>query len=404
MKFSTVTLAFMCVKIYEEDKQRKSRKNHSRYMKQFFNSLEMEERRIRQRSIPRVSLLAQHQSAWHRLYKSESDQALITLTGLDFQSFHLLCCEFAPIFDNFSPFGEESGKLVQLQYSTGRPRKISAQDCLGLVLAWTRTRGSLMALQLIFGMTMTNVSMYIRFGRRVIIEVLKKNDLASIRMPTELEIQSYMTSIASKHPNLKGVWATMDGLKIYLQQSPCVKNQEHFYNGWTHDHYVTNVLVFCPDGTIPMTFYNCPGSVHDSQVAMWGNIYEKLEMVYEKYGAKCTADSAFKSVNAPYLIKSSQDPLAASGDTREEVMEQIRIQLEATSMRQAAEWGMHSFQSSFPRIKDRLVYEERGERKVIIKMMLLLYNYRARMVGINQIKNVYMPHLGRDGNCFVDQN
>ena len=62
-------------------------------------------------------------------------------------------------------------------------------------------------------------------------------------------------------------------------------------------------------------------------------------------------------------------------------------------MRQSAEWGMRAIQSSFPRLKDRLIFEEYGERKIILKSMILLYNLRARLVGINQIKNTYMPAL-----------
>ena len=44
-------------------------------------------------------------------------------------------------------------------------------------------------------------------------------------------------------------------------------------------------------------------------------------------------------------------------DTAEEIV----VNREATSMRQSAEWGMRSFQSSFPRIKDRIIYEEGSE-------------------------------------------
>jgi hypothetical protein len=63
-------------------------------------------------------------------------------------------------------------------------------------------------------------------------------------------------------------------------------------------------------------------------------------------------------------------------------------------MRQSAEWGMRAPQSSFPRLKDRFIDDEEfGERKIILKMILLLYNLQARKVGINQIKNTYMPAL-----------
>ena len=78
-----------------------------------------------------------------------------------------------------------------------------------------------------------------------------------------------------------------------------------FFNGWTHDHYVTSVLVFCPDGTIPIAYFNCPGSMHDSQVAEWGNIYLKLEDIYNKYGGLVACNSAFKCKDMSYLIKSS---------------------------------------------------------------------------------------------------
>jgi hypothetical protein len=72
----------------------------------------------------------------------------------------------------------------------------------------------------------------------------------------------------------------MDGLKIYLQQSGKSDVQEQFYNGWTHNHYVTPVFVFCPNRTIPITFFNVHGAVHDSQIAHWDKkIYDKSDEV-----------------------------------------------------------------------------------------------------------------------------
>ena len=65
-------------------------------------------------------------------------------------------------------------------------------------------------------------------------------------------------------------------------------------------------------------------------------------------------------------------------------------------MRQSAEWGMRMIQSSFPRLKDRIIYEEEGERRVILKFLVFIYNIRARRVGINQILNTYMPNLEKD--------
>ena len=123
-----------------------------------------------------------------------------------------------------------------------------------------------------------------------------------------------------------------------------------------------------------------------------GNVYNKLEKVFQRTWGKCTVDSAFSKRNYPFLIKSGPSNLGL-GETRQEFRENARLQAEATSMRQAAEWGMRSLQASFQRLKERFIYEEHGERKVIMKSLLLLYNLRARKVGINQIRNTYLPAL-----------
>ena len=62
---------------------------------------------------------------------------------------------------------------------------------------------------------------------------------------------------------------------------------------------------------------------------------------------------------------------------------------------------MRAFQGSFPWIKDRFVYEERGERKAVLLCMVLLYNLRSRLVGINKILHTYVPHLSVEANHFL---
>jgi len=46
-------------------------------------------------------------------------------------------------------------------------------------------------------------------------------------------------------------------------------------------------------------------------------------------------------------------------------------------MRQLTEWGMRAIESSLPRLKDMMLYEEFGEHWIIIKTLLLLYNLCA---------------------------
>jgi hypothetical protein len=80
----------------------------------------------------------------------------------------------------------------------------------------------------------------------------------------------------------------MDGLKLMLEQTGNALIQWQLYNGWRHDHYVTSVLCFFPDGTIQIVFCNIPSAVHDSQVANYWDIHDKLESVYVRDDAKCT--------------------------------------------------------------------------------------------------------------------
>ena len=53
---------------------------------------------IQQCSIPRPALQDPSMSAWRALYQSKQDQALITLTGLDFETFDWLADKFATYY------------------------------------------------------------------------------------------------------------------------------------------------------------------------------------------------------------------------------------------------------------------------------------------------------------------
>jgi hypothetical protein len=74
--------------------------------------------------------------------------------------------------------------------------------------------------------------------------------------------------------------------------------------------------------------------------------------------------------------------------TVNEQMQDITRKREATSMQQSAEWGMLAVQSSFPQLKDALLYEEYSEQQRIMTSLLLLYNLRACLDRINQIRSI----------------
>ena len=113
-------------------------------------------------------------------------------------------------------------------------------------------------------------------------------------------------------------------------------------------------------------------------------VYQKMEELYNDFGVKIVVDSAFNLAGKPYLIQSSQDdPNDARG---------VTLNRAATSVRQLSEHGMRMIQGQFPRLKDPMLYEEFGERRVILNLMVLLYNYQTNMTGINEILNSFMSN------------
>ena len=125
---------------------------HSRYRKTYYRAPCCIERRRRQRSIHRPSLNSPHACAWRALYAARQDHALITLTGVDFTTLDWLAEKFLNMYDKYSPWIDETpdGKIKVIPNTKkGGPRTMTALDCLCLCLAWTRTRGSCMILEMV---------------------------------------------------------------------------------------------------------------------------------------------------------------------------------------------------------------------------------------------------------------
>ena len=249
---------------------------------------------------------------------------------------------------------------------------------------------------MLFGITGSTLSDWLRFGRRCLNLVLYDHEDARIAIGPDVKIEMWKEAIAAKYPDLDGVYLAVDGLKLLLQQPGDDRIQNYFYNGWTNDHYVSNLFAFAPDGTIPACVLDAPGSLHDSTVADYGGLYTLLTSIFDRNGGKVVMDSAFARADYEFIIKSGQE---VRFDLGEDVARQDR---QATSARQFAEWGMHALQGSFPRLRDRFQYEENGERKAMLLTIVLLYNFRVNKVGINQILNTYMPALSKDANYYIE--
>ncbi len=138
-------------------------------------------RQIRQ--ISRRELMDHFPPAFIKLYNSQCTQSLITYTGFDYESFNLLLLLFTPYFVEFTPYSDEGG-IVRMRRGRGRKRMISPLICLGLVLALTRSRGNVFSLQLDFGLSHSCLTLWLRFGMRIVINVLCQHPLARVKMPS----------------------------------------------------------------------------------------------------------------------------------------------------------------------------------------------------------------------------
>lgn len=141
-------------------------------------------KRRRDRRIPRIALQMPSESAFMFLYRSGSDQALITLLGLDYSAFSCIYESFAALYERYSPYSLEGNIriLFVTERKRGRPRSMTATQCLALVLNRGRKRGSDMVLCQLFGITSSVCSLFLRFGRPLLLKVLSQDAKAMIKM------------------------------------------------------------------------------------------------------------------------------------------------------------------------------------------------------------------------------
>jgi hypothetical protein len=113
-------------------------------------------------------------------------------------------------------------------------------------------------------MTASNILKWLHFLKRVLLLAFLQKEEAKIKMPTIQQVRIFKEVIRAKYPSLVHYWVALDGVKIGIQMPSDDMKQSHFYNGWTHYHYVANLFLFTPDGCICAAYVNSPGTTHDN--------------------------------------------------------------------------------------------------------------------------------------------
>jgi hypothetical protein len=65
-----------------------------------------------------------------------------------------------------------------------------------------QTKGALNILQLVFGLTYTNLSVYLQFGVWLVVETFCKDPLARVAIPSREEIETFKVAFGRCHPLL----------------------------------------------------------------------------------------------------------------------------------------------------------------------------------------------------------
>jgi hypothetical protein len=97
---------------------------------------------------------------------------------------------FLPLYNCYSPYSK-SGKIVVLRNAGalgGRPRSLDPAGCLALVLGYTRTRGSMPMLQMVFGLINSVLCIFLKFAMRLLFRVLKEEEHAKVDIPSAEEV------------------------------------------------------------------------------------------------------------------------------------------------------------------------------------------------------------------------
>ena len=240
-------------------------------------------------------------SVFWEVYHAGQDESLIQLCGFHKAAFDSLLKLFAPMYNTFTPHGKT---IRQVKKKAGQNRLLNSVACLGLVLTWLRSRGGNKFLCFMFGIIPSSCSIWLWYGKRVLIKVLRNVNAAKVKMPSDDEVATYVDMIQDKYPALTNCWGAMDGLKIGLEAAGDEQTQSCFYNSWKCDHYISNLFLFSPAGHICAAHFNAPGTVHDSTMAQMSGIYTKIDEVYVRTSARVVVDSAFSKNTWNSLIKS----------------------------------------------------------------------------------------------------
>jgi len=191
---------------------------------------------------------------WRRLLESQADSGFITTMGFDVATFYYVLESGFRHQWNTSSIRRADGK-PGAKPRLGQ-RSLDAEGALGLVLHYLSSTMSETSLQEIFALIPSTVSRYLDFGIAILLCVLRSLPEAAIAWPKAEKFAELNALIVRRHPLLTGAFASIDGLNLPVQTLGNEDIENSTYNGWLRAHFVSSVLVFSPEGKLPLPSFS----------------------------------------------------------------------------------------------------------------------------------------------------
>ena len=280
----------------------------------------------------------------------------------------------------------------------GRVPQVDSMDLLGPALWYLKSRCTMYSLCPVFGLVPTTVSVWLDYALEVLLRVVNKRKHRDfeIRWPTVDEMKLSAELLWKSRPQwhlLRGVFGVVDGGRMPCAHYVDPELQNAFFEGFTQNEEVTNLLVFNFFGELIHAAVNFPGSWHDNRLASASGLY--WPMLFDEMtppGYAILGDSAFvndtRITNGKIIRSRKANEAQDIPESAELCAVDLLLQRIMPSETQSAEWGIRALKGPFARLKVPLPADA-AKRSRLIRICCHLLNLRTRFVGLNQIRSTY---------------
>ncbi len=145
----------------------------------------------------------------------------------------------------------------------GRPRSLSPEGYLGLLLFYLASTMNYKHLCMIFGVTPLVCGRVIRMMLQLIVRRLSDHPIAQVKFPDPVKMRQFADMVQLRAPIVNDVISFMDGVSIPAECTDERVEQNAFQCGYNCDTIVNNVFAYGPDGKVFFAAINFPGSWAD---------------------------------------------------------------------------------------------------------------------------------------------